>query len=182
MQRIKALGGGIAIQHRMAYQGENFIHRYGKKAALAAPPVKKMLELGLPVGLGTDGTRVASYNPWIALYWITSGKTIGGVQVMAKENVLDRTTALKLMTAGGYSLIKEQAKGKIQKGYYADLVILNKDYFTVQDEAIKNISSKLTVVDGKIVYGDKDYNSLAPAPLPVIPAWSPVKFFGGYQQ
>lgn len=182
LQRIKALGGGIAIQHRMAYQGENFIHRYGKKAALAAPPVKRMLALGLPVGLGTDGTRVASYNPWIALYWITSGKTIGGVQVMAKENVLDRTTALKLITSGGYSLIKEEAKGKIQKGYYADLVILDKDYFTVQDEAIKTISSKLTIVDGKIVYGDKDYNSVAPASLPVIPAWSPVNFFGGYQQ
>ena len=52
MKRIKALGGGIAIQHRMAYQGETFIHRYGKKAAFAAPPVKKMLELGLPVGIG----------------------------------------------------------------------------------------------------------------------------------
>jgi predicted amidohydrolase YtcJ len=182
LQRIKALGGGIAIQHRMAYQGENFIHRYGKKAALAAPPVKRMLALGLPVGLGTDGTRVASYNPWIALYWISTGKTIGGVQVMAKENVLDRTTALKLITSGGYSLIKEQAKGKIQKGYYADLVILDKDYFTVQDEVIKTISSKLTIVDGKIVYGDKDYNSVAPSSLPVIPTWSPVKFFGGYQQ
>jgi predicted amidohydrolase YtcJ len=182
LQRIKALGGGLAIQHRMAYQGENFIHRYGKKAALAAPPVKRMLALGLPVGLGTDGTRVASYNPWIALYWITSGKTIGGTQVMAKENVLDRTTALKLITSGGYSLLKEQAKGRIQKGYYADLIILDKDYFTVQDEVIKTISSKLTIVDGKIVYGDKDYNSVAPSSLPVIPSWSPVKFFGGYQQ
>jgi predicted amidohydrolase YtcJ len=182
IKRIKALGGGVAIQHRMAYQGERFIHRYGKKAALAAPPVKKMLELGLPVGLGTDGTRVASYNPWIALYWITSGKTIGDVQVMAKENVLDRTTALKLMTAGGYSLIKEQAKGKIQKGYFADLVILDKDYFTIPEQAITSISSKLTIVDGKIVYGDKDYSSVAPAALPVIPSWSPVKFYGGYQQ
>jgi predicted amidohydrolase YtcJ len=182
IKRIKALGGGVAIQHRMAYQGERFIHRYGKKAALAAPPVKKMLELGLPVGLGTDGTRVASYNPWIALYWITSGKTIGDVQVMAKENVLDRTTALKLMTAGGYSLIKEQAKGKIQKGYFADLVILDKDYFTIPEQAITSISSKLTIVDGKIVYGDKDYSSVAPVALPVIPSWSPVKFYGGYQQ
>ena len=80
----------------MAYQGESFIHRYGKKAALAAPPVKRMLELGIPVGLGTDGTRVASYNPWIALYWITTGKTIGGTQVMAKENTMDRMTALKI--------------------------------------------------------------------------------------
>ncbi len=182
LQRIKSLGGGIAIQHRMAYQGESFIHRYGKKAALAAPPVKRMLELGLPVGLGTDGTRVASYNPWIALNWITTGKTIGGAQVMAKENVLDRSAALKLITSGGYNLIKERSKGKIQKDYFADLVILDKDYFAVGDEELKSITSKLTIVDGKVVYGDKDYSSIAPALLPIIPNWSPVKYFGGYQR
>lgn len=181
MQRIKALGGGVAIQHRMAYQGESFIHRYGKKAALAAPPVKRMLELGLPVGLGTDGTRVASYNPWVSLYWITTGKTIGGTQVMAKENTLDRKTALRLFTQGGFDLIKEQMKGKIQKGYFADLVILDKDYLSVEDEAIKGITSKLTIVDGKVVYGSDEYKTVAPAALPVIPEWSPVKYFGGYQ-
>jgi len=177
LKRIKALGGGVAIQHRMAYQGESFIHRYGKQAALAAPPIKKMLELGLPVGLGTDGTRVASYNPWIALYWITTGKTVGGTQVMSKENTVDRSTALILMTRGGYSLIREEKKGKIETGYYADLVILDKDYFNIQEEEIKTIRSKLTIVDGKIVYGDSDYTSFSPQALPVIPSWSPVKYY-----
>ncbi|WP_419868459.1 amidohydrolase [Chryseobacterium sp. CT-SW4] len=182
MRRIKALGGGISVQHRMAYQGESFIHRYGKKQALAAPPVKRMLELGLPVGLGTDGTRVASYNPWVALYWITSGKTVGGTQVMAKDKTLDRKTALEVFTYGGFGLIKNYDKGKIQKGYYADLVILDKDYFSVGEEDIKNITAKLTIVDGKVVYGDNEYRTVAPAPLEVIPQWSPVKYFGGYQK
>lgn len=181
MKRIKALGGGIAIQHRMAFQGESFIHRYGKKAALAAPPVKKMLEMGLPVGLGTDGTRVATYNPWISLYWVTTGKTVGGTQVLAKENTVDRKTALELYTYRGYDLIKEANKGKIAKDYFADLIILDKDYFTVSDEEVKSIVSKLTIVDGKVVYGDKDYQTVSPAALPVIPAWSPVKYYGGYQ-
>ena len=181
MKRIKALGGGIAIQHRMAFQGESFIRRYGKKAALAAPPVKKMLEMGLPVGLGTDGTRVATYNPWISLYWVTTGKTVGGTQVMAKENTVDRKTALELYTYRGYDLIKETNKGKIAKDYFADLIILDKDYFTVSDEEVKSIVSKLTIVDGKVVYGDKDYQTVSPVALPVIPAWSPVKYYGGYQ-
>ncbi|WP_262484326.1 amidohydrolase [Chryseobacterium oranimense] len=181
MRRIKALGGGIAVQHRMAYQGESFIHRYGKKAALASPPVKKMLEMGIPVGLGTDGTRVASYNPWVALYWITTGKTLGGTQVMAKENALDRKTALSLSTFGGYELIKDYEKGKIKKGYFADLTILDRDYFSVNEEEIKDITSKLTIVDGKVVYGDETYKNVAPASLPVIPEWSPVKYYGGYQ-
>lgn len=100
---------------------------------------------------------------------------------MAKENTLDRKTALKLLTQGGFDLIKEQLKGKIQKGYFADLVILDKDYFSVEDEAIKGITSKLTIVDGKVVYGSDEYKTVAPAGLPVIPEWSPVKYFGGYQ-
>jgi predicted amidohydrolase YtcJ len=182
LQRIRKLGGGIAIQHRMAYQGESFIHRYGKKAALSAPPVKRMLELDIPVGLGTDGTRVASYNPWIALYWITTGNTIGGTSVMAKENVLDRTTALKLFTSGGYDLLREKGKGKIQKGYAADLAILNSDYFAVSEEEIKGLSSLLTMVDGKIVFGEKEYAAIAPAPLPAIPQWSPVNFYGALEK
>ncbi|MCB0517829.1 MAG: amidohydrolase [Lewinellaceae bacterium] len=182
LQRIKALGGGIAIQHRMAYQGESFIRRYGRKAAAASPPVKQMLELGIPVALGTDGTRVASYNPWVALAWITTGKTIGGVQVMDKQNTLDRITALKLITHNGYELIKEANKGIIKAGYFADLVILDKDYFTVPDGQIASISSLLTIVDGKVVYGAGEFESISPKKLTVIPEWSPVKYYGGYQE
>ena len=66
LERVKAPGGGIAIQHRMAYQGEYFIDRYGRAAAGHTPPVARMLGLGLPVGAGSDATRVASYNPWVA--------------------------------------------------------------------------------------------------------------------
>lgn len=181
MMRIKALGGGIAIQHRMAYQGELFIRRYGKAAAMAAPPVKKMLQLGMPVALGTDGTRVASYNPWIALYWITTGKTVGGTRVMAAKNVIDRLTALQLFTTGGYALIKEPLKGRIKKGFFADLVVLNQNYFSVPDEKIKSIAAKLTIVDGRIVYGDSDFKAIAPPVLPFIPSWSPVKYYGAFQ-
>jgi predicted amidohydrolase YtcJ len=181
MQRIKALGGGIAIQHRMAYQAEHFIRRYGKLAAANAPPVKRMLELGIPVGLGTDGTRVAGYNPWIALYWITTGKTIGGTAAMAQQNILDRNTALRLMTSGGYSLIRDSLRGKLLKGYTADLVMLSEDYLNVSDEKIKEIRSVLTIVGGRIVYAAEHYKTLSPARPEILPDWSPVRYFGGYQ-
>lgn len=181
MKRVKALGGAIAIQHRMAYQGESFIHRYGKKTAETAPPVKRMMELGIPVALGTDGTRVASYNPWVAFYWFTTGKTIGGAQVMAANNTIDRLTALRLFTTGGYELLREKNKGMIRAGYLADLVLLNQDLETIPDEALLKMQSVLTLVDGKIVFGQAPFTKWAPAPLPVIPAWSPVAVYGGYQ-
>ncbi len=181
MRRIKALGGGIAIQHRMAYQGELFVKRYGQKAASAAPPVKKMLELGLPVGLGSDGTRVASYNPWVALQWLVTGKTVGGTQTVDQENVLDRFTALRLLTSGGYELLKEHAKGVIHPGAAADLVLLSQDYFSIADDQIDSTTSDLTILGGKIVWADEPFASIGPQKLPVIPEWSPVKHYGGYQ-
>jgi len=46
IERVRALGGGIAIQHRMAYQGEHFVQRYGAQAAEDTPPVRRMLEMG----------------------------------------------------------------------------------------------------------------------------------------
>jgi predicted amidohydrolase YtcJ len=63
IDRIAALGGGIAVQHRMAYQGEYFVERYGASAAEATPPIARMLDKGVKVSAGTDATRVASYNP-----------------------------------------------------------------------------------------------------------------------
>ncbi|MEM8517236.1 putative amidohydrolase YtcJ [Janthinobacterium sp. CAN_S7] len=94
IDRVKALGGGLAIQHRMAFQGEYFVERYGAHAARATPPVQRMLDAGVPVGGGTDATRVASYNPWTALYWLVSGRTVGGLALTDAAGRLSRDTAL----------------------------------------------------------------------------------------
>ena len=100
IERIKALGGGIAIQHRMAYQGEFFSARYGAQATAHTPPLRRMLDAGVPVGAGTDATRVASYNPWVALYWLATGRTLGGLQMYGDDNRLEREEALRLWTHG----------------------------------------------------------------------------------
>jgi predicted amidohydrolase YtcJ len=90
IERVKALGGGIAVQNRMAFQGEYFVERYGTRQAQRTPPIRRMLEIGVPVGAGTDATRVSSYNPYLSLYWLITGKTIGGLGLYPEENRLDR--------------------------------------------------------------------------------------------
>jgi predicted amidohydrolase YtcJ len=181
LERVKALGGGIAIQDRMAFQGEYFLERYGKRAAERTPPVRKMIELGIPVGAGTDATRVASYNPWLSLYWLVSGKTIGGAALYPKASRLSREEALKLYTQGSSWFSGESGtKGTIGVGQLADVTALTEDFFSVPEEKIKGIESVLTIVGGKIVYGAEEFHNLDPAPLPVLPEWSPVKVYGGY--
>src|SRR5205809_4061137 len=121
LERVKALGGGIAIQHRMAYQGEYFVDRYGKQAAERTPPIARMLKMGIPVGAGTDATRVASYNPFVSLYWLVAGKTVGGLSLYPEANRLDRARALELYTQGSSWFSGEQGKkGAIAPGQLAD--------------------------------------------------------------
>jgi predicted amidohydrolase YtcJ len=181
LERVKALGGGIAVQHRMAFQGEYFMDRYGKKAAERTPPVRRMLELGIPVGAGTDATRVASYNPWVSLYWLTTGKTVGGASMYPEKNLLSREEALRLYTQGSSWFSSESGKkGSIAEGQLADLVALTDDYLSVPEEEIKGIESVLTVVGGKVVHATEEFAKHAPPPIPVLPEWSPVKVFGGY--
>ncbi|MDK1704193.1 amidohydrolase [Serratia rubidaea] len=181
IERVKALGGGIAVQHRMAFQGEYFAERYGQQAVKQTPPVAKMLAADLPVGLGTDATRVASYNPWTALYWLVSGRTVGGMQMYDEQNRLDRDTALMLWTQGSAWFSSEQGKkGQIKVGQLADLAVLSQDYFSVAEEQIKGIESLLTLVDGKVVYAAGSFSPLAPPPIPVLPEWSPVTNVPGH--
>ena len=181
IERVKALGGGIAVQDRLAFQGEYFIDRYGKQAAEHSPPIRRMLATGVPVGAGTDGTRVASYNPFVSLYWLVAGKTVGGTALYPEANRLDRTEALRRYTVGSaWFSGEEDKKGSVEVGKLADLAVLSADYFSVPEEEIKGIESVLTVVGGKVVYGAGEFERLAPPPLPVSPGWSPVGVYGGY--
>jgi predicted amidohydrolase YtcJ len=181
IERIAALGGGIAIQHRMAFQGEYFRNRYGADQARTSPPIRRMLAAGVPVAAGTDATRVASYNPWTCLYWLTTGKTVGGLQLYGETNRLDRETALRLWTeAGPWFSSEDGRKGRLEPGQYGDLAVLSEDYFRIPDEAIRNITSLMTVVGGRIVHADGPFASMAP-PLPeASPDWSPVNSFGAF--
>lgn len=181
IERLRALGGGIAIQHRMAFQGEYFVDRYGAKAAERTPPIRRMLEMGVPVGAGTDATRVANYNPFNSLYWLVSGRTCGGLELYPEKNRMSREEALRLYTTGSAWFSGEQdQKGMLAIGHFADFAVLTEDYFAIPEERIRDLESVLTVVNGKPVYGVGDFADHAPPSLPVMPDWSPVTKFGGY--
>jgi predicted amidohydrolase YtcJ len=181
LARLRALGGGVAIQARMAYAGEEFAARYGAEAAAHAPPLREMLRQGIPLGAGTDGTRVASYDPWRALHWMVSGRTLGGLELMPAGARLSRAEALALYTAGSAWVAGEETRrGRLRAGQLADFAILSRDYLSVPEEKIPQIESLLTVVGGEPVYGAGEYAALAPPPLAEpLPAWSPVARYPG---
>jgi predicted amidohydrolase YtcJ len=182
IDRVAALGGGIAVQHRMAYQGEYFVERYGFGAAEATPPIKRMMAAGIKISAGTDATRVASYNPWVSLAWLVTGKTVAGFRLYPPRNCLDRETALRMWTENVTWFSNEEGKkGRIQVGQFADLMVPDRDYFSCAEDEIADTTSLLTMVGGKIVYGAGDFAPFEEVAVPpAMPDWSPVRTFGGY--
>src|SRR4029453_7911588 len=110
---------------------------------------------------------VASYNPFVSLYWLGTGRTLGGTPLYGAANRLDRTEALRLWTVGSaWFSGEERKKGAMVPGQLADLAVLSRDYFSVPDEEIKGLESVLTIVGGKPVHGAGAFASLAPPAVP----------------
>jgi len=119
------------------------------------PPVRAIQDSGMIWGLGTDGTIVAHYQPFITLGWVVSGKSINGQTVI--EDTVTREEALIAHTRNNaYLLFKEDDLGSLEVGKLADLVVLDRDYMTVPADEIFDIESDLTMVGGRVVYEAED--------------------------
>jgi predicted amidohydrolase YtcJ len=181
IERVKRLGGGICLDNKMAIHGDAFVKTHGREKALYTPRLRDLVNSGIPLALSTDAFRVSPANPWLAISWAVTGKSVSGSVVLAEDNRLSRLEALKLFTTGSAWFENlENEKGRIAPGNLADFVLLSKDYFNIPEEEIKSISSVLTVVNGRVVFGSERYSNLAPKIPEPIPYWSPVKHFGGY--
>jgi hypothetical protein len=141
-----------------------------------------MLEKGFHTSAGTDATRVASYNPWVSLSWLVTGKTVGGLRIYPQRNCLDRETALRMWTENVTWFSNEVGKkGQIAVGQLADLIVPDRDFFACAEDDIAGTSSLLTVVGGRVVYATGEFASLDDsAPPPAMPGWSPVRKYGGF--
>ena len=183
LERLAALGGSVSIQNRMSLDGEAFVAKYGVAAAEDAPPIARIREMGIPLACGTDANRATSYNPWIGVHWLLTGKTLGGSKLQGEKNLLDRTEALRLFTAGGAWISSEETKkGTLEAGKLADLVVLSGDYFSMPVDEVRDLESVLTMVGGKVVYAAAPYAQLDAPPLPSLPDWLPVRHYGGYHK
>jgi predicted amidohydrolase YtcJ len=182
LERIAKLGGSVAIQNRMTLDGDAYAARWGKAAAADAPPIGRIRQMGLHLAAGTDGNRASSHNPWVGVEWLVTGRTAGGNQINANRNLVDRTEALRLYSAAGAWLTgEEEKKGALKPGMWADLAVLSSDYMTVPAHEISKMSSDLTMVGGRVVFGSGRFSDLAPKPSPVSPDWLPIGTYPSYR-
>jgi predicted amidohydrolase YtcJ len=158
--RARTLGLGLALQDRMLMRASGSAASWGAAAVEQAPPLRRLLELGVPLGAGTDATVVSSIDPWLSLWWLVSGKTFGGPR-RAPEHRLDRARALALYTSGSaWFSGEEHIRGRLEAGRLADLAVLSDDYFGVDEDAIPALRSELTIVGARIVHAGSAFDGV----------------------
>ncbi|MBS0474945.1 MAG: amidohydrolase [Proteobacteria bacterium] len=154
-ERMKALDIAYGVQMGPYFEAPAIRAAAGDQAALASPPTRIALDLGIPVAGGTDATRIGSYDVWHAIEYQVTGTAVGGVVQRRKDLAVTREEALKLYTANAAWLaFDEERRGTLEVGKLADIAVLDRPYFTVPAAQIHAIKSVLTIVDGKIVVDD----------------------------
>jgi len=151
VNRLKALGGGLSLT------GWRYLAGTPEQNG---PPFRMIVDNGIHAGMSSDGMQIAPMNPWLHMYYATTGLNARQLLINAGQQIT-RQEVLKLYTANnGWFLREEDQIGTIEQGKLADLVVLSDDYFTVPDEKVKKIRSVLTVVGGTVVH---DAGVLQPA-------------------
>jgi len=147
LSRLKALNCGVSMS---GFRWLNGVPR--ADGAPVGPLFPQIIASGIPAGLHEDGVHIAPHNPWFALHYATTGLNVLGQQINPGQQI-SRQQALHAYTRGSaWYLNREQDLGSVERGKLADLVVLDKDYFTVSDSAMRMIRPVMTIVDGQVVH------------------------------
>lgn len=143
VNRLKAMGGGLSLTSWRYLAGT---------PEQNGPPFRMILDNGIHAGMSSDGMQIAPMNPWLHMYYATTGLNARQVMINGAQKI-SRQEVLKLYTSSnGWFLREEDQLGTIEPGRLADLAVLSDDYFTVPDESLKKIRSVMTVVNGNVVH------------------------------
>jgi predicted amidohydrolase YtcJ len=143
----------VVLQPTFIYwEGDLIFRDVGRERALNYKPARKLLDRGVVVTGSSDVPSTVSANPFVALYALVTRKNNVG-NLVAPDQAISRMEAIKSYTTAGTWLTREeQLKGTIEAGKLADLTVLDRDYFTIPEEEIREVEATMTVVGGKVVY------------------------------
>ena len=147
LARLKALNCGVSMS------GFTWLNGVPRADGLPLGPLyPQIIASGIPAGLHEDGVHIAPHNPWFAMHYATTGLNVLGQQINPGQQISRQQALYAYTRANAWYLNRENDLGSIEVGKLADLVVLDRDYFSVSDTDMRRTRPVLTVVDGEIVY------------------------------
>jgi predicted amidohydrolase YtcJ len=153
LAKMKRLGLRATVQDHPVKLGHNMVRYWAKSGPARSIPVKTIIAAGIPTGGGTDAP-VVDWNPFESIWWMTTRKVFaqGTPRVLGGDEAIGRGDALRLYTKGAETCFADHVVGTLEPGKLADLAVLSADPLAVEDDALRDIRSHLTMVGGKVVH------------------------------
>jgi len=128
--------------------------RLGNERCKQAYPFRSLLNAGATLAFGTDWT-VAPLNPLPTIQAAVTRQTLDGRHPLGwvPEEKLTVAEAVRAYTSGSaYAEFAENEKGTLAAGMLADLVVLDRDIFSIPPEEIDSAKVLITIMGGKVVF------------------------------
>ncbi|HYJ93412.1 MAG TPA: amidohydrolase family protein, partial [Vicinamibacterales bacterium] len=150
LKALKDLGAGASAQTWLYL------------SAAGGPPFRRIVDSGIHAAVGTDSTNVSALDPWLSLFYMTTGRNVAGMLTNDGQQI-SRVEALRLYTEGAaWFSFDDHHVGSFVEGKYADLAVLSHDYLTVPDQMIRKIESVLTLIAGTVVHASGPFQAVRP--------------------
>ena len=126
----------------------------------AGPPYRSAYDHAtLRVSAGTDGGNLVTINPWLAIYFMTTGLNDAGNMRVPPGETISVTEAIELYTsAASWFSFDETKLGSLEVSKFADLAVLSDDVLALETQGrladLRDVTSVITIVNGDIVYSD----------------------------
>jgi predicted amidohydrolase YtcJ len=128
--------------------------RIGPERTKGTYAFRSLLDAGATLAFGTDW-NVAPLDPLAGIAAAVTRRTLDGRHPngwVPNEKITVEETVRAYTFGSAYAEFAELAKGTIEPGKLADVVVLDKDIFTIPPTQIETARVQLTVMDGRIVY------------------------------
>ena len=152
--RIRELGVTLAVQPHFVITDWWVVDRVGVDRARYVYPFKTLIDNGIMLGFSTDAP-VEPLNPWETVYAAVTRGRYEGIELLkyTEGEVVSITEALHYYTYGSaYLLHEEHELGRLEPGYLADFIIIDKDPLSVSDKELKDIKVLETYVGGERIH------------------------------
>lgn len=143
LDRLHAFGAGVVMRA--------FTWVVGTASSNGAP-FRTIVDHGIKAGIEGDGVHISTLTPWPHMHYAVTGRNALGELINGGQQIT-RQEALRTFTRENAWFLRAEAEiGSIEPGKLADLVVLDRDYFTIPEDDIKRIRSVLTLVEGRVVH------------------------------